>query len=358
MPPSNHRSRSALQDLAFVAIYSSGRDLDWPDRLDEETGAFTYFGDNKHPGHDLNHSAKGGNWLLHDIWHGLLSGELARADVPPFFIFFHGAKGQDVEFVGLAVPGGPALPVADALVTLWRSKEGMPFQNYRATMTVLDAALISREWISELKSGSRDTAAAPAAWHEWAQSGKYRPRLTMPTIEWRTPSQQKPQGPEQQRILHAIRKHYEGNAYAFEYFAAALVRMMEPARVTGIEVTQPRRDGGRDALGTFRIGFGADPITADFALEAKCMTAGLGVKQVARLLSRIRYRQFGIIVTTSYVGEQAYREIKEDRHPVAILAGRDIAQALISRGYGEDHRLQELFDEADALSAASGLLVQ
>ncbi len=173
------------------------------------------------------------------------------------------------------------------------------------------------------------------------------PRLTKPTIEWRKPSEQRPQDADQKRIVEAIRIHYSRNPYGFENFAAALVMRMEPDRVTDVEVTPPRRDGGRDALGLYRIGFGSDPVSAEFALEAKCTAGGLGVKQVARLLSRIRYRQFGVIVTTSYVSEQAYREIKEDHHPVAIIAGRDIAEALIKLGYSNDADLQRLFDEVD-----------
>jgi hypothetical protein len=347
VPKARHRSRSDLRDLAFVAIYSSQKDLDWPDHFDQETGIFTYFGDNKHPGHDLHHNAKGGNWLLHDTWDGLLSGQLNRAEIPPFFVFFHGGKRQDVEFIGLAVPGAHGLPLADGLVTLWRSRDGHPFQNYRATMTILDVAHISREWLIDLKQGQRTTNNAPHAWSTWAKTGRYMARKTLPVIQWRKPSDQKPQNAEQARIIDTIRQHYASNPYGFENFAAALVMRMEGERVTDVALTPPRRDGGRDALGTFRIGFGSDPVSAEFALEAKCTVGGLGVKQVARLLSRIRHRQFGVIVTTSYVSEQAYREIKEDQHPVAVVAARDIAEALIRLGYSKDADLKGLLVEVD-----------
>ena len=182
---------------------------------------------------------------------------------------------------------------------------------------------------------------------KWADSGRYLPRHTKPTIEWRKPSEQRPQDSDQRRIVDTIHRHYSRDPYGFENFAAALVMRMEPDRVTDVVVTPPRRDGGRDALGLYRIGFGSDPVAAEFALEAKCTSGGLGVKQVARLLSRIRYRQFGVIVTTSYVSEQAYREIKEDRHPVVVIAGRDIAEALIKLGYFSDADLRKLLDEVD-----------
>jgi len=59
----------------------------------------------------------------------------------------------------------------------------------------------------------------------------------------------------------------------------------------------------------------------------------VGVKETARLISRLRHRQFGILVTTSYIGPQAYREIREDSHPVILLCGRDIARLLVDKGY-------------------------
>ena len=57
---------------------------------------------------------------------------------------------------------------------------------------------------------------------------------------------------------------------------------------------------------------------------------GVGVKEMSRLISRIRYRQFGILVTTSYVDNQAYAEVIEDEHPIIIVTATDIAAVLRS----------------------------
>lgn len=56
---------------------------------------------------------------------------------------------------------------------------------------------------------------------------------------------------------------------------------------------------------------------------------GVGVKEVSRLISRLRHRQFGVLVTTSYVAQHAYKELKKDEHPVVIIAAKDIAALLI-----------------------------
>ena len=49
---------------------------------------------------------------------------------------------------------------------------------------------------------------------------------------------------------------------------------------------------------------------------------------MSRLISRIRYRQFGILITTSYVDNQAYSEVVEDGHPILIVTASDIATIL------------------------------
>lgn len=49
---------------------------------------------------------------------------------------------------------------------------------------------------------------------------------------------------------------------------------------------------------------------------------------MSRLISRIRYRQFGIMLTTSFVDKQAYQEVIEDGHPILIITASDIASIL------------------------------
>ena len=95
-------------------------------------------------------------------------------------------------------------------------------------------------------------------------------------------------------------------------------------------LTKPWRDGGRDAIGKYSIKTGGKvnyPLMIDCALEAKCygINKGVGVREMSRLISRIRYRQFGIMITTGYVDRQAYAEVVEDGHPILIITASDIA---------------------------------
>ena len=74
----------------------------------------------------------------------------------------------------------------------------------------------------------------------------------------------------------------------------------------------------------------------DFTLEARCYAPEneVEVKELSRLVSRLHHRQFGILVTTSFLGHQAYQELRSDRHPVVVIAGADIAAILVKAGLG------------------------
>jgi hypothetical protein len=66
------------------------------------------------------------------------------------------------------------------------------------------------------------------------------------------------------------------------------------------------------------------------------------VKEVSRLISRIRHRQFGVLVTTSLIARQAYEEVREDRHPILFISGRDVAEILIANGFNTVERVAAL----------------
>jgi hypothetical protein len=134
-------------------------------------------------------------------------------------------------------------------------------------------------------------------------------------------------------LLALVHEHFARNPYGFEQFAADLWAASE-RNVDKIDVTRPWRDGGRDAIGDYLIGPPSDPVAVEFALEAKCYGPGnsVGVRETSRLISRLRHRQFGVLVTTSHVDAQAYREIRDDGHPVVILAGRDVVEMLKRSG--------------------------
>lgn len=323
------RYRGKIDDLELVALVTSHADPDWPDGLDRETGVFTYYGDNKKPGRALHETPRRGNLLLARVFEDAHSDASGRARVPPIFLFATTGVWRDVEFLGLAVPGTTDLSATEDLVAVWKTAENRRFQNYRAQFTVLDVGVIEREWIDSLIAGRPNAALAPRAWREWVESGKLTPLVSSRPIEHRKRSEQTPTDKNEKEMVAAIHAHFADDAHGFEHCAAALVRMSLP-NVAMLDVTRPSRDGGRDAVGKIKIGEGPGAILVDFALEAKCYGPenSVGVKATARLISRLRHRQFGILVTTSWLNEQAYQELKEDQHPVMVIAAVDITAIL------------------------------
>lgn len=354
------RSSGRGEDKRFVALYTSGEDKDWPDKLDTSTGQFVYYGDNKHPGHELHDTGPGGNRILRRVFSLLHAGSQKRSLIPPFFIFKKyptALSVRSVQFKGLAVPGFLGLPPTADLVAVWKTTEGQRFQNYRAAFTVLDVGVISRAWIEDLAAGRSLTANAPAAWIDWVERGKYRALTAESTTVIRSVASQLPETPLKAAILDMIWKHFAPAPVAFEAFAARIFQMYDP-RVVIDEITRGSIDGGRDAVGRYRIGLIEDPVYAEFSLEAKCYRPAngsdsgntVGVKEVARLISRIRHREFGVLVTTSAVARQAYEEVREDRHPIIFLCGRDIVDILSVHGFNTPQIVSDLLNNEFAVA--------
>ena len=350
------RYRGSLAALKFVALTSSMNDPDWPDTLDAETGTLTYFGDNKHPGRGLHDTPRYGNEILRNIFESAQAGRKGRLLVPPVFVFANTGTWRDVRFLGLAVPGGTSLTAAESLVAIWRTARGRRFQNYRARFSILNVPVVSRDWIHDIDAGRPHTLNTPSAWTQWVHTGQADVLIAPRSVEFRTRSEQQPTEPEGQDMLTAIHSFFQDRPHDFEYCAGRLVRMLLPD-IAWLDLTRPSRDGGRDAVGRLRIGTGPASVLVDFAMEAKCYapTSPVRVREVSRLISRLRHRQFGIMITTSFVHDQAYREIKEDGHPIIVVSGVDIVKLLRTHGVGTLSALRTWLDEVPEQSREASI---
>ncbi|MGW7533057.1 restriction endonuclease [Amycolatopsis sp. NPDC054798] len=321
--------------VRLAVLYTTGHQVDWPDALDLQTGLFTYYGDNRKPGHELHNTSRGGNLLLREAFNASHGPPEQRQAVPPFLLFEKAGPGRAVRFRGLLAPGGPALTLDDELQAIWRTTRGQRFQNYRARFTVLDCAVIPRTWLRHLADGGDPLdGGCPPQWSSWVQGRAYTPLTAPATSAIRSHDAQLPQDRDGKAILTAVYEYFQGRPHDFEACAIALWRLIAPA--TGrCDATRPSRDGGRDAVGEYHIGPAADRIAIDFALEAKCYATSnsVGVREGSRLISRLRHRNFGVLVTTSYFNRQLQEEIRDDQHPVALVCGRDIVDILREHGY-------------------------
>lgn len=330
------RYRGTLETLEMVVLTSTLSDSDWPDELDQETGTFTYYGDNKHPGRALHETPRNGNELLRRIFTAANAGGDARRAIPPIFVFANIGVWRDVRFLGLAVPGTSERHTSEDLVAIWRTSQGKRFQNYRARFTILDAPMVSRAWIEEVIAGTGSMLHAPVAWRDWISGGRCRALKSERTIEYRSRNEQVPINVEEVSIIRSVHRFFASRPHEFERCAGAIARLLLPD-IAELDLTRPSRDGGRDAVGKLRLGRGPSSILVDFSLEAKCyaLDYSVGVKEMSRLISRLRHRQFGILVTTSFVDLQAYREIKEDQHPIIVISAMDIVGLLRVAGLGD-----------------------
>ena len=324
----------------FVVLYTSQKEAAWPDALDPYSGLLTYFGDNRKPGNQLHDT--NGNSLLCKIFEWA-SDPSTRNKVPPVFVFEKASPGRAVLFRGIAVPGAESVAHGDDLVAVWRSINGNRFQNYRGLFTIVSDQFVSRSWLKSVHAGTKYSSPdGPEKWLKWHNDGKYTPLIST-TIDIRSKKLQLPQKNSiGASILKVVHGKFEKNPYAFEACAVALWKLLAPN--TGeVTLTRPWRDGGRDAVGSYLFGPPSDKLSVNFALEAKCYacTNGIGVKEMSRLISRLQHRQFGVFVTTSYFGDQAYKEVRNDGHPVVLIAGADIIAALHTIGRTDESSVQQ-----------------
>ena len=80
------------------------------------------------------------------------------------------------------------------------------------------------------------------------------------------------------------------------------------------------------------MGHGDHAIPLHVSVEAKLWneSSAVGVKPMMRLVSRLKHRDFGVFITTSFFDKTVQEELIEDGHPVILVSGGDIARILIA----------------------------
>ena len=314
---------------AYCVLYTTGEDIDWKDYLDAELGRFIYYGDNKKEGHSIHNTSRKGNEILRTCFEKLENND--RDSIIPFFIF-QKVKGRDVRFLGLAVPGDDRLTKEEQLISVWSQKDGRRYQNYKAIFSILDVSTIDRRWLMDLKNSIDNSKYEPEVWKEWQKKGKCKHLTAKKVVQYRNKEEQLPKQKQDLKMLKEIYDYFD-DPYEFEKCAAKIAQLMDN-NIVAYDLTKTRRDGGRDAIGKYRIGTDKSNIQVEFALEAKRydINNSVGVKETSRLISRLKHREFGILITTSYVDMQTYKEIVEDGNPIVIIAAIDIIHILKKSG--------------------------
>ncbi len=346
-------------DIKYVVLYSTKEDIYWQDVLDEEIGMYTYYGDNQVAGRELHDTNLGGNVILRESFSYAMSDKLSdRIKIPPFFLFEKTDSG-DIKFSGLLVPGYKAIDSREWLTTLWaKRREGGRFQNYKAIFTILNtddgsqnnpnSSSIDLRWLEDLKNGKGyESKFAPVSWKKYISTGIYNPLTVNVEKQIRDKNEQLPSSNIKMNMLNIIINYFSDNPYLFEEFAI-LITTLSDKNIINCQNTRPTKDGGRDGIGEYKIlNCLSSGLKTTFALEAKCYSVSnsVGVKETSRLISRIKHREFGVFVTTSYVAKQAYEEIIEDNHPIAIISGTDIIDILFKNDITDSDSLIKFLND-------------
>lgn len=350
------RIKGSRETPELVVLFTSGEDIYWKDELDTATGLLLYYGDNKKPGNDLHKTKVGGNLVLKYIFDYACSDDMKeRKKIPPIFVFRKNnsiydqtSSGRDMKFLGLAVPGIIGKPNSDWLTAVWGcNRDGDRFQNYKAYFTILDTSSgcefeknsgINLAWINDIQDGKTyESKFAPKAWKKYIAGSKILPLSSRCAKFVKTKEEQLPPiNSVQFEMLKHLQKYFVtlDGGYSFESFACDMAKYLDSS-VIDINTTNPYKDGGFDGIGKYRIFNKVEnEVYVDFYLQAKCYNPESNpvvVKDTARLISRIKDRQFGIMITTSYVAQQAYEEIVEDGHPIVIITGKNIIDYIFDK---------------------------
>lgn len=323
--------------IPYIGLHLTGGEPAWPDAFDNSTGILTYYGDNRTGGEHVEKTSIGGNKIMRCMFDALAKGGDSLKEIPPIFVFQNTGESRDVRFLGLAVPGIKGCHEDIFFRTVWRTKNNIRFPNYVGNFSILDLGneYIKREWIEGLYNNDADADKyMPKAWRTFLKKGLDGIKvLAAPAADpWPGANAQLPSDKEGKAILRAIQERFgEKDPVGFEKLSAVLMLLMD-SNYRNVYLTRPKKDGGRDAIAEYVIKTPGDELVVECAMEAKCYDPdskhGVGVRETSRLISRIRNRQFGVLITTSYINKQAYKEVKEDGHPILFITGKDIVDLL------------------------------
>ena len=330
----------SVDNLNYLIITITTDNQQWTDTIDPESGTVICYGDNRSPDHGIHDTPRHGNLILRKLFKNLHSSIDPRCHVPPIFLFSkhpNKASPRSIRFLGVCAPGSPGLKAANDLTRKQKRVESRPFWNYRATFTLLDIPVIKRAWIHDLEMGRKDSPHRPIVWKMWLKSGLYRPLQQGRRYRVRSSGMQLPADDLRKALLFKLYRYFSSEPYKFLHFAADVYALTD-SKITLERVRRHSSDGSYTITGKFRLGIDADPIHLGFLVETKCYNPGIGarkrksigVKEILKLLSRLEDQQFGVLVTTSVVTQQAYEAIREQNHPVICIAGTDIIDILMS----------------------------
>ena len=312
----------------------------WQDYYDVDNGHIRYFGDNKVPAHPPEDAL--GNRNLREVWEGHQAAtpdeRMNACPVLAFQSVSHAGRQKGfIRFEGVCLVRGAKL--------VTQFGDAGYFANFAWDFVVIslgeDNEVFDWAWIDARRDpqvSARDALAlAPAAWQEWVANGetsiprirRYVAKRSLVSRDAQRPLRRTPPA----QALRDVYGIYKGREAAFEGIAAWMASRIlgEAGNYTHHGVTRASGDRGFDFVGRLDLGSGFGSVKLVVLGQAKCekLDAPTGGTHVARTVARLRRGWIGIYVTTSYFSRSTQTEVIQDRYPVLLVNGLQLATALV-----------------------------
>ena len=306
----------------------------WEDYYNADQGHIRYFGDNKGPKDPI----KNGNKLLLNEFEIHSSNSINDRKLATPLIFFRAFKKGYLEFNGYGV-----ITNAERVVQK-NNKTNLSFVNYRFDFAILDLSkdneVFDWNWINSRRNINISTTEtekfAPKSWQAWLKEGnnsidKFRRNVINLRIH-STDSQKPIKNSREEKTRDEIFEFYSKDRRnkRFEYLAAIVTEhylKKDNKRYKRGWVTRGASDYGVDFVGRLDIGesFGSTKLVV--LGQAKCVSynSPTNAEHIARTVSRLQRGWIGVFVTTSYFSTDAQREILNDKYPILLINGKELA---------------------------------
>ena len=176
---------------------------------------------------------------------------------------------------------------------------------------------------------------APDAWKRWVNGeNKESLRRNVAKQAVVSTSEQKPEaGSKLHKTLTEAYKFYDGKKDRFEALALKVVEHIirnEGGHFLSGWITEKGGDGGVDFYGRIDVGRGFNLTKIIVLGQAKCekLDSPTNGTHIARTVARLQRGWIGAYVTTSYFSKQVQKEIIEDKYPLMLVNGLELAIAL------------------------------
>ena len=295
--------------FCFTTKQSTGSHNPWDDATDYFKGEVKYWGDAKYnKSKDIDEWL--GNRILKNISDKTIEGNFD--EVPPI-LYFNSNKSGWISFRGLCVIYG------------YQERSFMDkdhrIKNYQWSFAMLDVQSVDPEWIKHRALNNNDNhKSCPLAWKNYVKNGKIK-RLQAWRNNIKSKDSQLPvKRSKEDRFLQSLKE------MPYDDFETIICSMLQSSNlVHNIDQTRKTSDGGFDMIGKF---FLPDPFHYEINFKGEVKrwagNSSVGVKDISRLVARLRRGEYGLFFTTSYYGRQAQEEVIKDAYPVKLFSGVDM----------------------------------